>query len=151
MLYRTRIAVLMLVVLFTAAAMSVPVQPPFSYGVIQNSCAPWDGPAIEFTLTSAPAQCGRTGSGPYLAIGVWRGLPIHEGQAVKFGPGSDAGFASRCAKEGDCERAESGTVAFERYRPGSSAAGRYELHFKGGEMLKGTFDVKWCETRVACR
>ena len=147
---RMQIVVLTVLVLATVAALSAPVQPPYPYGVIQSSCAPWDGPAVVVTLTREPAQCGRTDAGPYLAIGVWRGLPIHEGQTVTFGAGSDAGFASRCAKEGDCERAESGTVVFERYQQGSSAAGRYELQFKGGEIVKGTFDVKWCEMRVRC-
>jgi hypothetical protein len=146
---RTRIVILTVLALLGVAAMAVSAQLPFSYGVIQSSCAPWDGPAVEITLTTEPTQCGRT-SAPYLAIGVWRGLPIRAGQTVKFGAGSDAGFASRCAKVGDCERAESGTVVFERYQEGASAAGRYELHFKGGETRKGTFDVKWCETRMIC-
>lgn len=121
----------------------------FSYGTIQSSCAPWDGPAIGITLTHEPAQCKRT-SEPFLSIGIWRGLPVQSGQVVKFAPGSDAGFASRCKKEGDCERALSGTITFDRYKEGSGASGRYELLFKGDETLKGTFDVKWCNERVFC-
>jgi hypothetical protein len=69
---------------------------------------------------------------------------------VKFAPGSDAGFASRCKKEGNCERAQSGTITFDRYEEGSGASGRYELHFKGEETLSGTFDVKWCQEHVIC-
>ena len=83
-------------------------------------------------------------------MGVWRGLPIHAGQTVKFGNGSDAGFASRCAKEGDCQRAESGTIVFEKFEEGTGARGNYELHFKGGETVKGNFDVQWCKTRAIC-
>lgn len=64
--------------------------------------------------------------------------------------GSDAGFASRCKKEGNCERAQSGTITFDRYEEGSGASGRYELRFKGEETLSGTFDVKWCQDRVIC-
>jgi hypothetical protein len=146
---RKLIAIFTVLVLFAVAGISVYAQAPFSYGLIQSSCAPWDGPAIEVTLTTEPAQCKST-SEPYIAIGVWRGLPIHAGQSVKFGAGSDAGFASRCKKAGDCERAESGTIVFETYQAGSGATGRYELHFKGGETLSGTFDVKWCENRIMC-
>jgi hypothetical protein len=100
----------------------------FSYGTIQSSCAPWDGPAIGITLTSEPAQCKRI-SEPFISIGIWRGLPI---------------------QEGNCERAQSGTITFDRYEVGSGASGRYELHFKGDETLNGTFDVKWCQERVIC-
>ena len=120
-----------------------------SYGLIQDSCAPWDGPAIEMSVTKSRAQCGRV-AGPYISIGVWRGLPIRSGQTIVFGNGSDSGFASRCAKQGDCQRAESGMILFEKYESGSGARGRYELHFKGGEKISGTFDVVWCKTRVIC-
>ena len=128
---------------------ATPAPVAFSYGTIQSSCAPWDGPAIGITLTSEPAQCKRT-SEPFISIGIWRGLPVQSGQVVKFAPGSDAGFASRCKKENNCERAQSGTITFDRYEVGSGASGRYELRFKGDETLSATFDVKWCEERVIC-
>jgi hypothetical protein len=116
---------------------------------MQSSCAPWDGPAIAITLTTEPAQCKRI-AGPFLSLAIWRGVPIHAGQVVKFGPGSDAGWAARCAKEGDCMPAQSGTITFDNYEERSSATGRYELEFKDGGILKGTFAVKWCEERVRC-
>jgi hypothetical protein len=122
---------------------------PFSYGTMQSSCAPWDGPGIAITLTNEPAQCKRT-SEPFISIAIWRGLPLQSGQVVKFTPGSDAGFASRCKKEGNCERTQSGTIMFDRYEVGSGASGRYELHFKGDDTLSGTFEVKWCQERVVC-
>lgn len=141
------LATFIAVVAIATTATSAPTA--FSYGTMQGSCAPWDGPAIGMTLTSEPAQCKRT-SEPFISIGIWRWLPLQSGQVVKFAPGSDAGFASRCKKEGDCERAQSGTIKFERYEEGSGASGHYELHFKGDETLSGTFDVKWCQERVVC-
>ena len=135
--------------LVAIAAIASPDGPSFSYGTMQSSCAPWDGPAIEMRLTTEPAQCKRV-TGPYISIAIWRGLPIHEGQVVKLGSGSDAGSAARCAKEGDCKLAESATIVFDKYQGQSGAAGHYELQFKGGEILKGTFAVKWCEERVFC-
>ncbi|HME34056.1 MAG TPA: hypothetical protein VKF84_02375 [Candidatus Sulfotelmatobacter sp.] len=147
---RTVVAVALLVFSLAAiAAIASPDGPSFSYGTMQSSCAPWDGPAIAITLTTEPAQCKRI-AGPYISIAIWRGVPIHEGQVVKFGPGSDAGWAARCAKEGDCKPAQSGTIMFDNYQERSSAAGHYELQFKDGEILKGTFAVKWCEERVVC-
>jgi hypothetical protein len=134
---------------FAIGATPIATQSPFSYGLFQNSCAPWDGPAIDIRLMREPSQCKRL-SGPYINIGIWRGLPIHAGQTVKFGPTSSTGFASRCSKVGDCEHAESGTIVFERYQDGSGASGCYELHFKGNEDLNGTFYVKWCEHHLLC-
>jgi hypothetical protein len=148
---RTRIlAVATLLAAIVVAAAAFASESSFTFGLIRASCAPWDGPAIDLRLTSEPAECKRA-SEPFIDIGVWRGLPIHAGQEVKFGEGSDAGFASRCAKEGDCQRAESGWIQFDTYEQGSGARGRYELHFKGGESLKGSFSAKWCEERVVCR
>jgi hypothetical protein len=141
------LATLIAVVAIVTTAPSAPAA--FSYGTVQSSCAPWDGPAIGITLTTQPAQCKRTGE-PFISIGIWRGLPVQSGKVVKFAPGSDVGFASRCKKEGNCVRAESGTITFDRYEAGSGASGRYELHFKDDETLSGTFDVKWCEERVVC-
>ena len=102
----------------------------FARGLIQSSCAPWDGPAIAITLASETPQCERAPSGPFISMGVWRGLPLHDGQIVKFGSGSDNGYASRCAKEGDCQRAESGTIEFEKYNEKSGAHGRSEFAFQ---------------------
>jgi len=136
-------------VLLVIAGPALPSESAFTYGLIRGSCAPWDGPAIDVRLTKERAGCKR-GSEPFVDIGVWRGLPIHAGQEVKFGSGSDAGFASRCVREGNCERAESGRIVFDTYDEGSGARGQYELHFKGGEILKGSFDAKWCEERVIC-
>ena len=131
------------------AAIAAAAGSSFSYGTMQRSCAPWDGPAIAITLTSEPAQCKRV-SEPYISIAIWRGLPIHAGQVVNLDAGSGAGSVARCTKEGDCKLTQSATIVFDKYQEGASAAGHYELQFKGGEILKGSFEVKWCEERVLC-
>ncbi len=132
---------------FTAAP--VTADSGYSFALIEPSCAPWDGGAIELTLTKESAKCDRT-DGPYLAIGVWKGLPIHSGQEVAFDSRSSVGFASQCAQAGDCERAESGKVFFDNVEQGKRANGHYELMFKGGKTLTGKFDAKWCDKRVVC-
>jgi hypothetical protein len=93
---------------------------------------------MEMWLTTEPAQSKRI-SRPDVQIGIWRELPLHGGQVVKLGPNSNAGFASRCAKLGDCERAESATITLNSYQQGSGATGRYQLHFKGGERFARGF------------
>jgi hypothetical protein len=149
MMPRTPKTILSIPLILTAVSTVIAVSTNFSRGLIQSSCAPWDGPAIAITL-AAETQCDRTPTGPYLSMGVWRGLPLHDGQVVKFDSRSNDGYGSRCSKENDCQRAESGTIEFEKYNEGSGARGRYELHFKSGETLTGTFEVQWCKTRTIC-
>jgi hypothetical protein len=138
-------------VLTAIAAIATPDGSSFSYGVMQSSCAPTDAPAIAIMLTTEPAECKRV-TGPFLSFAIWRDLPIHAGQVFEFGSssGSNAGYAARCAKEGDCKVAQTATLVFDNYQERSSASGHYELQVKGGETLKGTFEVKWCEERVVC-
>ena len=131
------------------AAIATPAEPTFSYGTMQSSCAPWDGPAVEIRLTTEAAQCKRI-TEPYISIAIWRDLPIHAGQVVRLDSVSGAGSARRCTKEGDCKVAQSATIVFDTYQERSGAAGHYEMQWKGGEHLKGTFEVKWCEERVVC-
>jgi hypothetical protein len=137
------------VALIAIAAIAAPAESPFSYGTMRSSCAPTDAPAIAITLTTERSECKQV-TGPYVSFAIWRGLPIHAGQVVTFGPGSNAGSAARCAKEGDCKLAQSATIVFDSYEERSGATGHYEMSFKGGETLKGSFDVKWCEERVIC-
>src|SRR6476660_5927499 len=60
-----------LAVLVLCAAVTLPIsaESPYSHALMQSSCAPWDGPAIDVTLTREPAQCNRT-DGPFLELGV---------------------------------------------------------------------------------
>ena len=133
-----------------ALSIACSAQASFSHALIRASCAPWDGPAIDIRLTAEAAQC-KDVTGPYLDMGVWRGVPIHAGQVVKLSSSSEnEGFASKCTKVGDCERAQSGTITFDTYKDGSGATGHYELHFKSGDV-SDKFDAKWCEERVVCR
>jgi hypothetical protein len=140
---------LLAVALIAVAAIAIPAEPSFSFGTIRSSCAPTDAPAIAITLTPERSECKRV-AGPYVSFAIWRGLPIHAGQVVEFGPGSNAGSAARCAKEGDCKLVQSATIVFDSYEERSGAKGHYEMNFKGGETLKGSFEVKWCEERVIC-
>ena len=146
---RTCCTVLALALLVITASGAPPTS-DFTHGTIQRSCAPWDGAAIAMTLSPKPVQCQKAPAGPFLSMGVWRGLPLHAGQTVKFSSISDIGFASLCKKENDCERAESGEITFDSYKEGAGATGHYELHFKGDEVVAGKFDVKWCEFREMC-
>jgi hypothetical protein len=131
------------------SAIASPDESSFSYGTIRSSCAPTDAPAIAITLTAERSECKRI-TGPYATFAIWRGLPIHAGQVIELGGGSNAGSAARCAKEGECKLAQSATIVFDSYEQRSGAKGHYEMNFRDGEILKGAFEVKWCEERVIC-
>jgi hypothetical protein len=55
--------------LFGAGVATTAGESSLFYGVLQRSCAPWDGPAMEMWLTTEPAQCKRI-SRPYVQIGI---------------------------------------------------------------------------------
>jgi hypothetical protein len=146
---RKQVGTVIVLAMTALAAIAIPANSSFSYGTIRSSCAPTDAPAIAITLTPERSACKRP-IGPYASFAIWRGLPIHAGQVIEFGPGSNAGSAARCAKEGDCKLAQSATIVFDTYEERAGATGHYEMSFKGGEILTGTFEVKWCEERVIC-
>jgi hypothetical protein len=146
---RKQIATFAALAVTAIAAIAIPAESSFSYGTMRSSCAPTDAPAIAITLTPERSECKRV-TGPYVSFAIWRGLPVHAGQAVTIGSGSNAGSAARCAKEGDCKLAQSATIVFDSYEERAGAKGHYEMGFKGGETLKGSFEVKWCEERVIC-
>jgi len=142
--------VVTLLALVAIAASCTSESSDYQYALIQDSCAPWDGAAIQVTLANETLQCQREVKGAYLMLGVWRGLPIHSGQVIKLSPKEDNGFASRCTKGNDCERAESGEITFDRFDTDKGATGHYELHFRNGDIATGRFDARWCAVRMMC-
>ena len=147
---RSTVALLMCTFATLAAALAQAANPTYSTGSIQASCAPWDGAAIAMTIAARPFEPKQPVEPPYLNINIWKDLPLHDGQTVKLSTGSQAGSASRCLKEGSCEAAISSEIRFDKFKPGSSATGHYELHFKNGDTLSGAFDLKWVEVRMFC-
>jgi hypothetical protein len=71
---RVLVAVLTIFAVWGINASVIASEPPFSYGLVQNSCVPWDGPAIDIRLTTEPVQCQRV-NGSYLNIGFGEGYP----------------------------------------------------------------------------
>ena len=142
--------ILTLVAVVAIAALGSTDDANYQYALVQNTCAPWDGAAMQITLANEPLQCQREVHGAYLMLGVWRGVPLHAGQVVKFSPNENNGFASRCKKAGECQAAESGEITFDTVVAGKSATGRYELHFRDGTTMTGRFNAKWCQVRMMC-
>jgi len=125
-------------------------QERFPYSKMSNSCAPWDGPAIDISLSAVPLKCGK-GDAAELRVYFWKELPLHEGQVFHLDAKSDWGGASYCiGGDQPCERATAGAIHIERYDREKGAEGTYELVFPKLGKLSGTFHAQWCHERIFC-
>ena len=147
---RVTVALPIFALALVACAAAQTASPAYSTGSIQASCAPWDGAAIAMTITTKPFETKQGPEPPYLNLNIWKDLPLHDGQTIKLGSTSSTGSASRCLKDGDCQMATSAEIRIDKFRPGSGATGHYELHFKNGDTVSGTFDLAWVNVRMFC-
>jgi len=123
---------------------------PFLYATISNSCAPWDGPAIDPHFSSTPLKCGK-GDVIELTVSFWRELPLHDDQTFVLDAKSKWGGASYCrGGEQPCERATVGTIHIEKFGRGKGAEGTYELEFPKKGRVSGRFHAEWCQIRIMC-
>ena len=111
MRFRRRVVTVAVFALTAIAAIATPAGSCFSYGTMQSSCAPWDGPAIEIRLTTEPAQCKRV-TEPYISIALGEACPSMQAKSLS----SEQVQVARCAKEGDCKLAQSATIVFDNYQ-----------------------------------
>lgn len=147
---RTRLAPFLLILMLLASAGAEDARGNFTDGIIQPSCAPWDGPAMAITLTQSPVDPKAFPKPPYLGINIWNELPLHDGQVLKFTYSSKLGSVTRCLKEASCEVATSAEVHVDSVKSGSGATGHYDIHFKNGDTVTGSFDVKWRDFHQRC-
>jgi len=118
----------------------------YSYAVVRNGCAPWDGPAIAIYLTKLQVTSSEIPL-PSIAINLWRNLPPPVNQPISLQ--GDLGLGNRCLAPEHCESAVAGTVTLTTYDE-NGAAGTYELKFKNGEVERGSFQARWQKLRQFC-
>jgi len=117
--------------------------------LFHRSCAPWDGPAVEFEFYTSPAKCGGTQASA-LRISLWKNLPPKPGQKIELGTSAQLGTAIHCSQNESCEAIKSGSVLIETYENGKDASGSYDLTFPKAGHLTGRFRATWCTLRVFC-
>ncbi|MGH9492295.1 MAG: hypothetical protein ACRD2K_02230 [Terriglobales bacterium] len=125
-------------------------KPPaaYPYATIRHACAPWDGPALQITLTKVE-NSGKNDARLFLTL--YRDLPeppLTKPRTFEL-ERMESGDAVRCPRPNACESATSGRVVLEQF-DGTSAEGSYELHFKDGSIERGRFKALWKEVREAC-
>lgn len=133
------------------AATDVNVPSPYSrYAVIQRSCAPWDGSAIELRLSPSPIAADRT-SAPSISISIWKSREAVSGGTFRFPDDTGRiGTASHCRAPDNCELIESGTVRFDPFEDGKPATGAFDIVLRGGHHEQGSFKAIWSSERVLC-
>ena len=120
------------------------------HAVIQGSCAPWDGAAIELRLSPSPPKA-KEPVAPWIVVSVWQSREEVSGGTFRFPDASGhVGAATHCRSEQDCEPVESGTVRFDRFVDGKPATGTFDLVLKGGRRARGSFSADWGELTVPC-
>lgn len=120
------------------------------HAVIQASCAPWDGAAIELRLSPSP-PIAKEPVAPWIVVSVWQSREEVSGGTFRFPDASGhVGAATHCRSEQDCEPVESGTVHFDRFVDGKPATGTFDLVLKGGRRERGNFSAEWGELQVPC-
>lgn len=129
---------------------AAPEKESFPYATVGASCAPWDGPAIELHVSTAPLKCGQ-GDIIELAVSFWRDLPLHDNQTFSLDAKSNWGGASYCkGGQQPCERATSGSIHIDSFTEEKTAKGTYELVFPKLGRVSGSFRAEWCKVRVIC-
>ena len=120
------------------------------HAVIQASCAPWDGAAIELRLSPSP-PIAKEPVAPWIVVSVWQSREEVSGGTFRFPDASGhVGAATHCRSEQDCEPVESGTVRFDRFVTGKPATGSFDFVLKGGRRERGSFSADWGELTVPC-
>ena len=120
----------------------------FPYATIRHACAPWDGPALQITLTKVQNP-GKDDARLFLTL--YRDLPeppLAQPRTFEL-ERMQSGDAVRCPRPNACESAERGQVVLEKF-DGTGAQGSYELYFKDGSIERGMFKASWSEVREAC-
>lgn len=120
---------------------------PSGTALLQPSCAPDDGTAVDLFVHTSGASCSAAPETPWVRISLWMGredlcacrLDIALEGAATLDPGDGE----------DLRNAAGGEVFFEIW-DGTTTSGSYTLTFDDGTCIEGTFEGPWCDADVIC-
>ena len=117
----------------------------FGDATVDDSCAPDDGPALEFRLRLPAAVCGTDWSGDVVRAMLFQGGPLAPGD---YPLGGGAGFG--WWQQGDLppESSSEGTITIDSWE-GDMVTGSYTLTFAGA-VLEGEFAGPRCPPDGLC-
>lgn len=148
---RTLVMTAALPLIGCSAHRAAPAEPPagLDVAVAGYSCAPNDGPAVEFYLSNEPLTAVPVAP-PLVRVQVNTGLDALVGHTVRWDAPSDLGFAQRCDATGDCVAASAARVHVARRDAGGALVGDLTLVFNGAATVAGSFVATWRDSHPMC-
>jgi hypothetical protein len=133
----------------TPALVSLPAEKrSYPFAVIRHECGPADGPALGIYFSPSKASSFEVPV-PSISISLWHKLPPPVNQPISFDNGQ-LGYAGRCRRANECERAASAVITLSAYDD-RRVAGTYVLKFKNGDVESGSFHADWQDLHQICR
>ena len=139
------IAILAVPILFWIHHSKKPIEPiAHGTGILQHSCAPWDGAAITLRVQTTEAEY------PQIYANIWTdSLPksFHYDINTNHGGNPDGiGVARFCNKTKECKPPRAARITFKEHE--DVVHGKYEIETSDDQEFTGTFEVKWDEGYV---
>lgn len=119
---------------------------PVGTAIVENSCAPDDGPALEFKLEIEAPVCGAQPVGEKLRLLLWQGGPLPAGV---YPVGEQTGFATYQVGNNEPVNSVAGTLTIESW-VGDVVVGSYDLTFVDDSARQGAFTGPFCMVNAPC-
>jgi hypothetical protein len=115
----------------------------FGHSVIYRTIAPWDGAAVQFSLSETPLVEKKT-PGPHVSIRIYQSASELSKQRIRLeGKESRAGSAQWVQQGGQATPLSWAEIDFEEIQEGKPVRGTYDLTFSDGKRERGRFEAAW--------
>lgn len=127
-----------------------PPGPPQIYpaAIASNDCAPWDGPAVDIYLLSAPGD-SLPPSGRHIQIALWMGLDSLPGRRLSWPEDGSKGVLFECPSAESCTAIHAGLVSIAEVLR-DTIRGEVRLVTAAGDSVQGGFRARWISRRMLC-
>jgi hypothetical protein len=115
----------------------------FPHSVIQETIAPWDGPATQIFLSEKPLDEDNPAE-PRVSIRVYKGPSGLSNQRLRLaGKESREGLAVWIDREGRSTPLSAAAIEVEEVVDRAPVTGKYEVTFPDGKQERGRFKATW--------
>ena len=119
---------------------------PAGTAVVEDACAPNDGPAVQFRFEVSEPVCGAQSTGEGLHLFLWQGGPLAPGD---YSLTEQMGFASYQVGNDEPTNSVDGTLTIDSW-VGDLVIGSYQLNFVDDSTREGVFAGPFCQTNPPC-
>jgi hypothetical protein len=115
--------------------------------IIEDRCAPDDGPAIEFKVGVVPFECGGDfpEDAPIVTVALWQGAPLAPGV---YELDNGGGFASFDDGQ-EVKTSMTGTISVLEW--GNAPIGVFDITFPDATKLDSAFMALYCPSEPPCK